>query len=174
MLQHAPVDRRSPGFPVRNGNTSVRRVPGFSFFGFVLRRGEVGVGFQEAFPVAVEQIQRPEARVAEQAVLGGKRRDRRFGILIKHAVVPDAQAERDVQLRLFPVEHERLQDGIADVLPDLETALRDAELRFIHRAAFARDARDLIPLRAQDARERVRLMDQPRACLLYTSDAADE
>lgn len=87
--------------------------------------------------------------MAEQAVLGGKRRDRRFGILIKHAVVPDAQAERDVQLRLFPVEHERLQDGIADVLPDLETALRDAELRFIHRAAFARDARDLIPLRAQ-------------------------
>ena len=101
--------------------------------------------------------------MAEQAVLGGKRRDRRFGILIKHAVVPDAQAERDVQLRLFPVEHERLQDGIADVLPDLETALRDAELGLVHRAAFARDARDLISLRAQDARERVCLMDQPRA-----------
>lgn len=60
------------GFSRTKRNTSVRRVPGFSFFGFVLRRGEVGVGFQEAFPVAVEQIQRPEARVAEQAVLGGK------------------------------------------------------------------------------------------------------
>ena len=101
--------------------------------------------------------------MAEQAVLGGKRRDRRFGILIKHAVVPDAQAKRDVQLRLFLIEHKRLQDGVADVRPDFETALRDAELGLVHRAAFARDARDLIPLRAQDARERVCLMDQPRA-----------
>ncbi len=88
-------------FPYKPGTRQFDVSPVF-FFGFVLRRGEVGVGFQEAFPVAVEQIQRPKACVAEQAILRRERCDRRFGVFIEETVVPDAEAECNVELRLPP------------------------------------------------------------------------
>ena len=91
-------------------------------------------------------MQRRDRVVAEHAILGDQDRGQSLGVLEEQAVVPDAQAEHDVEFATVRSEQLGLGDGVAQRLelarPDLfvigdpEFLLRDAAVLACHRDDF--------------------------------------
>lgn len=96
------------------------------------------------FIVPFAAVQRARRIMRQRAILCDQRRGERLGIFEEHRVVPDAQADNNVEFRLLLIEQHRLRNRVAHWLEfaGMELSLQIDTHAFLLHAARLADHRD--------------------------------
>lgn len=96
-------------------------------------------------------------------IFGDQSRDQGVGVAVKETVMPDAQANHNVELCTLPIEALGLEDRIAHVFSHRVAGRIDPHRGFVHRPGLAGDAEYRKAVRTEDPGQSAAFPDQAHA-----------